>query len=77
MVVNPRRLKIMTPRVDTEDLVDAQGIADLLGLSHRNSVSTYQRRYPDMPRPVVDLGPGRPRLWKRSDVARWARERGS
>jgi hypothetical protein len=31
-----------------------------LGLSHPNGVSTYQKRYLDMPRPVVDLGQGRP-----------------
>ena len=54
-------LPVMTPIVNTEDLVDAQTIADFLGLSHRNTVSTYQKRYPDMPRPVVDLGAGRPR----------------
>jgi glutathione-regulated potassium-efflux system ancillary protein KefG len=62
-------------RVETDDLVDALGVAMLLGLAHRNTVSTYQRRYPDMPRPVVDLGKGRPRLWLRSDVARWAESR--
>lgn len=59
----------------TEDLIDAQGIADLLGLAQRNTVSGYQRRYPDMPRPVIDLGKGRPRLWKRSEIERWAKER--
>lgn len=57
--------------VDTEDLIDARGIAELLGLSHPNSVSTYQHRYPNMPRPVVDLGVGRPRLWSRSQVEAW------
>lgn len=62
----------MSPVVDTAELVDAQGIAEMLGLSHRNTVSTYQRRYPDMPRPVVDLGKGRPRLWLRGDIALWA-----
>lgn len=61
----------MTPEVRTEDLIDAQGVAELLGLSHRNTVSTYQRRYPDMPRPVIDLGPGRPHLWLRPDLERW------
>ena len=65
----------MTPTVRTEDLVDAHGIAALLGLRHANSVSTYQRRYRDMPRPVVDLGPGRPRLWLRPHVEAWARRR--
>lgn len=66
----------MAPTVRTEDLIDARGIADLLGLTHPNSVSTYQRRYPDMPRPVIDLGPGRPRLWLRPEIQRWARRTG-
>jgi glutathione-regulated potassium-efflux system ancillary protein KefG len=65
----------MSPKIETEDLIDAQGVAELLGLSHRNTVSSYQRRYPDMPRPVVDLGPGRPRLWLRSQISRWQRSR--
>jgi predicted DNA-binding transcriptional regulator AlpA len=59
--------------VDTDDLVDARGVAELLGLSHPNSVSTYQHRYADMPRPVVDLGIGRPRLWSRSQMEIWLR----
>jgi glutathione-regulated potassium-efflux system ancillary protein KefG len=58
--------------VDIDDLIDAQGIAAILGLAQRNTVSAYQRRYPTMPRPVLDLGPGRPRLWRRSDVVAWA-----
>jgi predicted DNA-binding transcriptional regulator AlpA len=57
--------------IDTDDLVDARGVAELLGLSHPNSVSTYQHRYTDMPRPVVDLGAGRPRLWSRSAMESW------
>jgi len=64
------------PSIDTDDLVDAQGVADMLGLSLRNAVSEYQRRYPDMPRPIVDLGPGRPLLWSRSAMLAWAREKG-
>ena len=64
----------MAPMVATEDLIDAQGVADLLGLSHRNSVSLYQRRYEDMPRPVVDLGDGRVKLWLRPEIQRWAEE---
>ena len=52
----------MTPTVRTEDLADAQELASMLGLRHANSVSTYQKRYPDMPRPVLDLGPGRPKF---------------
>jgi glutathione-regulated potassium-efflux system ancillary protein KefG len=62
----------MSPRVATEDLVDAEGVADVLGLSHRNTVFQYQRRYDDMPKPVVDLGEGRVKLWLRPQIERWA-----
>ena len=62
----------MSPRVSTEDLLDAQGVADVLGLSHRNTVFQYVRRYDDMPRPVVDLGEGRVKLWLRPQIERWA-----
>jgi len=62
----------VSPRVATEDLLDAQGVAEVLGLSHRNTVFQYQRRYDDMPRPVVDLGEGRVKLWLRPQIQRWA-----
>ena len=64
----------MAPQVATEDLIDAQVVAEILGLSHRNSVSLYQRRYDDMPRPILDLGEGRVKLWLRPDIERWAEE---
>jgi predicted DNA-binding transcriptional regulator AlpA len=67
----------MTTRVDPDDLIDAQEIAEILGLAQRNSVSLYQRRYPEMPRPVVERGGGRTKLWLRTDVERWARSRRS
>jgi glutathione-regulated potassium-efflux system ancillary protein KefG len=63
----------MSPRVATEDLVNAQAVADILGLSHRNTVFQYQRRYDDMPQPVVDLGEGRVKLWLRPQIERWAK----
>jgi predicted DNA-binding transcriptional regulator AlpA len=62
----------VTPKVDTDDLLDAQGVADVLGLSHRNTVSQYQRRYMHMPRPAVDLGDGRVKLWIRPEIEVWA-----
>jgi len=65
----------MPPRVDTEDLIDASGVAELLGLAHRNTVSVYQRRYPKMPRPVVDLGSGRAKLWLRAEILSWRLQR--
>jgi predicted DNA-binding transcriptional regulator AlpA len=63
------------PLVRTEDLIDTQGVAEILGLTHRNTVSTYLRRYEDMPRPVIDLGPNRARLWLRPQVEEWAERR--
>jgi hypothetical protein len=64
----------MGEKVDLDDLLDANGVADLLGLSHRNTVSVYQHRHTDMPRPVLSLGNGRVKLWLRPQVERWAAE---
>ncbi len=62
----------MGRRVDVDDLIDTQSVAQILGLAHRNTVSEYQARYADMPRPVVDLGGGRSKLWLRPEVELWA-----
>ena len=66
----------MGRKVDTDELLDAHGVADMLGLAQRNTVSLYQRRYPDMPRPVVDLGKGRCKMWLRGEIETWDRDRG-
>ncbi len=66
----------MGHRVDVEDLIDARHVAELLRLSHGNTVSLYQRRYADMPRPVVDMGQGRCKLWLRSEIVAWRETRG-
>ena len=65
----------MSPKVNTEDLIGAAEVADILGLAHHNSVSTYLRRYEDFPRPVVDLPNSRVRLWLRQDITRWRKSR--
>ena len=65
----------MGRKVDVAELIDAQGVADMLGLAQRNTVSLYQRRYSDMPRPVVDLGKGRCKMWLRNDMEAWCRSR--
>jgi predicted DNA-binding transcriptional regulator AlpA len=62
----------MGRKVDVDDLIDTQTVANLIGLAHRNTVSEYQSRYEDMPRPVIDLGGGRSKLWLRPEVERWA-----
>jgi glutathione-regulated potassium-efflux system ancillary protein KefG len=61
--------------VNTEDLCDAREVAALVGLSHPTSVAGYLRRYGDMPRPVLDLGAGRPRLWLRPEILAWVDRR--
>jgi predicted DNA-binding transcriptional regulator AlpA len=62
----------MGKRVDIDDLLDARGVAESLGLSHPNTVSVYQHRYADMPRPALDLGERRVKLWLRSEILAWA-----
>ncbi len=62
----------MGRKVDVDDLIDTQSVAQILGLAHRNTVSEYQARYDDMPRPVVELGDGRLKLWLRPEIERWA-----
>lgn len=57
-------------RVYLDDIIDAQGVADLIGLTHRNGVYTYRTRYPDFPAPVLQHG--RCLLWLRQDIIRWS-----
>ena len=64
------------PLVDTDDLVDAEGVAAMLGLAQRNTVSGYQRRYPDMPRPIASFAKGRVLVWRRSEIEAWISRRG-
>lgn len=65
----------MGRRVNVDELVDAQDVASILGLAHRNTVSEYLTKYNDMPRPVINLGRGRPMLWLRPEIERWAAKR--
>jgi predicted DNA-binding transcriptional regulator AlpA len=60
-------------KVDLDDIIDAAGVGDLLGLAHRNSVYVYRSRYPDFPNPVLEHG--RCLMWLRSDIEKWMRHR--
>lgn len=73
--VDESRLAIMGAKVDSDDLVGAAEVAAILRLSHPSSVTTYLHRYPDFPRPVVDLSASRVRLWRRQDIEQWRRSR--
>jgi predicted DNA-binding transcriptional regulator AlpA len=63
-------------QVDPDDLVDAGEVAAILGLSDRNAVSVYRRRYADFPEPRVTKGQ-KVVLWLRQDVEVWGRARRS
>ena len=62
--------------VDLDDLVDVGDVAELLGLAHKNSVTTYMRRYPDFPPPAIEFAEGKCRAWHRDDVEAWRAKRG-
>jgi glutathione-regulated potassium-efflux system ancillary protein KefG len=64
----------VNPRINTEDLVDANEVAEILGLAQRTAVSVYRRRYPDFPAPAVEKG--RCVLWRRQDVKEWGERTG-
>ena len=52
--------------VETDDLLDANEVAELLGLSTRTAISVYRSRYPDFPEPVVVKAACW--LWMRGDI---------
>jgi predicted DNA-binding transcriptional regulator AlpA len=60
-------------KVDPRDLLNATEAAALLGLAHREAISTYRRRYPDFPEPVIRKGTCV--LWHRSELEGWAKHR--
>lgn len=61
------------PRVDLDDLLDAEEVAAVLGLSSYRAVHVYRRRYDAFPEPAVTKG--RCLLWLRADVEAWAAAR--
>ena len=56
---------------DPDDLIDAAEVARILGLAHRNSVSTYRTRYEDFPAARPARSGGRTLLWPRSEILAW------
>jgi glutathione-regulated potassium-efflux system ancillary protein KefG len=54
-----------------DSLIDAGEVAAILGLAHRNSVSTYRSRYPSFPPGRPAPGGGRSRLWTREEIVLW------
>lgn len=66
----------MGRRVDVDDLIDVGEVAQVLGLSHKNSVSTYLKRYSSFPRPTIEFADQKCRLWLRSEIVAWAKATG-
>lgn len=62
-------------KIDPAELIDAGEVAEILGLSRRQAVSTYRSRYPDFPAPTVEKNSGKCVLWLRSDIEAWAKAR--
>ena len=60
-----------TTAEELDVLIDAGEVATILGLTHRNSVSTYRSRYPDFPAGRPAPGGGRSRLWTREEILDW------
>ena len=60
--------------IDPDRLIDAAGVAELLGLASRSVVSVYRSRYRDFPTPAVERG--QCRLWLIDEVEDWARQTG-
>ncbi len=61
--------------LQAKDLIDAQGVAELLGLARRNTVSAYQCRCLATSRPIVGSNGGRCKLCLRSGHGPWRSER--
>jgi hypothetical protein len=61
-------------RIDVDNLVGAEEIAERLGLRRYQRVHELRRRHPDFPEPVVRLK--RTMVWNWPDVERWARRTG-
>jgi AcrR family transcriptional regulator/predicted DNA-binding transcriptional regulator AlpA len=59
---------------ELDALIDAGEVASILGLAHRNSVSTYRSRYIDFPSGRPAPGGGRSRLWSREEILAWHRD---
>ena len=60
-------------KIDPDELVDSNEVAEILGLADNRGVSVYRARYDDFPEPVAAKGSGKCLLWLRSDVEAWER----
>lgn len=60
----------MSSSVDPSELINAQEVAPIIGLTNPSGVSVYRRRHADFPPPVVEKG--QCVLWLRTEIETWA-----
>lgn len=63
----------MADRIDPADLINAEEVAQIIGLTNSRGVSVYRARHESFPIPIVEKG--QCVLWLRSDVEAWAASR--
>lgn len=61
-------------QIESDDLCNANEVAQIIGLSSGGNVSLYRKRHRDFPLPAVDKAPCV--LWLRPEVEAWARATG-
>jgi hypothetical protein len=61
-------------KIDVDDLVGAEEIAERLGIAHVETVHAWRRRHPEFPPPVKQLR--RAMIWSWPDVKAWAKRTG-
>ena len=59
-------------KYDVHDLIDAQDVAELIGVMSANQVYALLETNSRFPGLVLDRGFNRARLWSKSDVVKWA-----
>jgi predicted DNA-binding transcriptional regulator AlpA len=60
----------VSSRVDPDDLIDSDQVAQLLGLASAAAVRVYVGRYLNFPEPLVRRG--RCVLWHKASIEAWA-----
>ena len=63
----------MGRKVDVDDLLDANQLAEMLGLASSRVVAVYAAR--NLPAPVIDRGSTRAKFWVRQDIEHWLSQR--
>jgi predicted DNA-binding transcriptional regulator AlpA len=58
-------------KYDVKDIIDVQGVSDLIGVFSRVQVYELLDTHPLFPKPILDLGEDRVRLWSKKHILAW------